>query len=187
MRAATTASGSSERSASEATKTAKRLAPASPHNSVAPRLAGSRSLRCRALSHREERGRFVHAPRGEARRRARSVSGEALRGRRGPRRHAKADPGVRLYGKEARRRRSRRVAKGRRGVPFHCAAEFRLRLEKRPRRGQSGTHGKVEQRLRGGLRPQTQVVEAPRLRKSGLRTAPGEDAGRLKTTWAALR
>ncbi len=115
----------------------------------APREEG---LRGGALSHLQERGGAVHAPRGEAERGAEGVPEEAVRRRRGPRRHASADPGVRRHGQGARRREARRVARRSPGVQGPRDGALRRRSEEGPRCGEGGAHAEMEQRTRGRLR-----------------------------------
>jgi hypothetical protein len=58
---------------------------------------------------------------------------------------------------------------------------FALGLRKDLECAQGGTLARVEQRLCGRLRPQTQVAQAPGVRASGIRAVKSEDVGHLKS------
>ena len=103
-------------------------------------------------------------------------------------RHATPNPGgVRPDGKMTRRRRPGGVAKGRRGVQLHRDVKLRLRPEEGPGCSAGGTHARVEQWACGRLHPQAQVVEAPGVRKGGIRVAQSEDDSSLKNGRPTIR
>jgi transposase len=72
-----------------------------PGKTALVRAAGEEGLRCRTISHGEERGSVVHAQEGEALRRAGGVPEKALRSRRGSGRCGPTDPGVHRHGQRA--------------------------------------------------------------------------------------
>jgi hypothetical protein len=189
------ASDSTARSESKATETARRPAPDSPPSSVAPKLGASRSPPCRGQGRAPWRDSLPRrrtwplcscAMKTNWTRIRKSISKDSAKQTKPSPTRAGSPRSSPVWSGNSKER-SGWVANGRRGVPFDRDARFRLRLEEGPRRGQGGTDARVVQRLRGGLRPQAQVVEEAGLRASGVRTAEGEDAGRLKTGSPMLR
>ncbi len=100
-----------------------------PRETALLRAAGQEGLRGGALSHPQERGGAVRAPRREAHGGAEGVHTKALRRRRSTRRRAQADPGVFGDGPEPRRREARQVARRSGGVQGLGDGELRRGLK----------------------------------------------------------
>jgi zinc-finger of transposase IS204/IS1001/IS1096/IS1165/Transposase/Helix-turn-helix domain of resolvase len=142
---------------------------------------GEEGQHCGSISFGQERGRAVHAPRGEAKRGAEGVPGQAVRLRRGTGRCPAAYARVCEDGPEPRRREIGQMARRSRILGGGSDEEVRRWSEEGFVCGEGGTNGKLEHRTSGGLHPQDKAHKAAGLRSGKPRPLESQSAGGLKT------